>query len=82
MKVILQADVKGHGKKGQLVNVSDGYARNFLLPKNLAVEANNANLNEACFLKRYKNLLKTVNIQILPLEYMLHYTRIVHYCTY
>lgn len=45
MKVILQADVKGHGKKGQLVNVSDGYARNFLLPKNLAVEANNANLN-------------------------------------
>ena len=44
--------------------------------------ANNANLNEACFLKRYKNLLKTVNIQILPLEYMLHYTRIVHYCTY
>lgn len=45
MKVILQADVKGQGKKGQLVNVSDGYARNFLFPKGLAVEANNANLN-------------------------------------
>lgn len=39
MKVILQADVKGSGKKGQLINVSDGYARNFLLPKGLAIEA-------------------------------------------
>ncbi len=45
MKVILQADVKGQGKKGQLINVSDGYARNFLLPKGLAVEANSENLN-------------------------------------
>ena len=40
MKVILQQDVKGQGKRGQLVNVSDGYARNFLFPKNLAVPAN------------------------------------------
>ena len=39
MKVILQQDVKGHGKKGQMVDVSDGYARNFLLPRKLAVEA-------------------------------------------
>ena len=39
MKVILQQDVKGQGKKGQLVEVSDGYARNFLLPRKLAVEA-------------------------------------------
>lgn len=39
MQVILLEDVKGHGKKGQLVNVSDGYARNFLFPKNLAKEA-------------------------------------------
>lgn len=46
MKVILLADVKGHGKKGELCNVSDGYARNFLFPKNLAVEANNAALAE------------------------------------
>ena len=36
MKVLLLQDVKGHGKKGDIVNVSDGYARNFLLPKNLA----------------------------------------------
>lgn len=45
MKVILQQDVKGHGKRGQLVEVSDGYARNFLFPKKLAVESNAANLN-------------------------------------
>ncbi|WHH57555.1 50S ribosomal protein L9 [Petroclostridium sp. X23] len=45
MKVILQADVKGQGKKGDLVNVSDGYARNFLFPKGLAIEANKANMN-------------------------------------
>ena len=45
MKVILQADVKGKGKKGELVNVSDGYARNFLFPKKLAVEATSDNLN-------------------------------------
>ena len=40
MKVILQQDVKGQGKKGQMIEVSDGYARNFLLPRKLAVEAN------------------------------------------
>ena len=45
MQVILQQDVKGKGKKGQLVNVSDGYARNFLLPKKLAVIATAENLN-------------------------------------
>ncbi len=45
MKVILTQDVKGQGKKGQLINVSDGYARNFLLPKGLAQEATNSNLN-------------------------------------
>ena len=39
MKVILQQDVKGQGKKGQMVEVSDGYARNFLLAKKLAVMA-------------------------------------------
>ena len=47
MKVILLADVKGQGKKDQIINVSDGYARNFLLPKKLAVEANAKALNEA-----------------------------------
>ena len=45
MKVILQKDVKGQGKKGQLVEVSDGYARNFLLPKKLAVPATADNIN-------------------------------------
>ncbi len=46
MKVILQQDVKGQGKRGQLVTVSDGYARNFLFPKNLAVPANADNMNK------------------------------------
>ena len=45
MKVILQQDVRGQGKKGQLVEVSDGYARNFLLPKKLAVTATAENVN-------------------------------------
>jgi len=45
MKVILQQDVKGQGKKGQLVEVSDGYARNYLLPRKLAVSATAGNLN-------------------------------------
>ena len=47
MKVILNADVKGQGKKGQIINVSDGYARNFLFPKKLAKEATADNLNVA-----------------------------------
>ena len=47
MKFILNADVKGKGKKGDIVNVSDGYARNFLFPKNLAKEATAQNLNAA-----------------------------------
>lgn len=46
MKVILLQDVKGHGKKGQLVDASDGYARNFLIPKKLAVEATAQNMSE------------------------------------
>lgn len=46
MKVVLLADVKGLGKKGELCNASDGYARNFLFPKKLAVEADNGALNE------------------------------------
>lgn len=45
MKVILKQDVKGSGKKGQLIEVSDGYARNFLLAKGLAMEATAQNLN-------------------------------------
>lgn len=46
MKVILKADVKGQGKAGEMVNVSDGYARNFLFPKGLAVAADNQAVGE------------------------------------
>ena len=46
MKVILKADIKGVGKKDQVINASDGYARNFLFPKNLAVEANSENMSK------------------------------------
>ena len=46
MKVILKADLNGTGKAGDLVNISDGYARNYLLPRGLAMEADNKALNE------------------------------------
>ncbi len=46
MKVILKADVKSLGKKGELVNTRDGYARNFLFPRGLAVEANASAMND------------------------------------
>ena len=46
MKVILKQDVKGLGKKGELVNTSDGYARNFLFPRKLAAEANAQAMSE------------------------------------
>lgn len=46
MKVILQQDVKSLGKKGELVTTSDGYARNYLFPRNLAIEANSQAMTE------------------------------------
>ena len=46
MKVILTEDVKKLGKKGEIVDVSDGYARNYVIPKKLGVEANNKNMND------------------------------------
>lgn len=46
MKIILLEDVKALGKKGDIVDVSDGYARNFILPKKLGLEANNKNMND------------------------------------
>lgn len=46
MKVILLEDVKSLGKKGEIVNVNDGYARNYILPKKLGLEANGKNLND------------------------------------
>ena len=45
MKVILQQDVRGKGKKGQMIEVSDGYARNYMLPRKIAVEATPDNIN-------------------------------------
>ena len=57
MKVILTQDVKAQGKKGELIEVSEGYARNFLIPKKLAVEANAKNMAE------YKNAEKGKQIQ-------------------
>ena len=46
MKIILLEDVKSLGKKGEIVNVNDGYARNYVLPKKLGVEANSAHMND------------------------------------
>ena len=45
MKVILKQDIKGVGKKDQVINAADGYARNFLFPKNLAIPADAGNMN-------------------------------------
>ena len=45
MKVILKQDIKGVGKKDQVINAADGYARNFLFPKKLAVPADEGNMN-------------------------------------
>ncbi|MGI6665556.1 MAG: 50S ribosomal protein L9 [Christensenellaceae bacterium] len=52
MKVILQEDIKGKGKKGEVINVNDGYARNYLFPRNLAIEANKQNVNNANLTKQ------------------------------
>ena len=58
MKVILKENVKSIGKKDEIVNVSDGYARNFLFPKNLAVEANSSNLAKLKTKKDSENFKK------------------------
>lgn len=55
MKVILQEDIKKLGKKGDIVEVKEGYARNYLLPKKLAVEANQANMKELDRQKQIKS---------------------------
>ena len=46
MKVILKADIKGVGKKDEVINASDGHARNYLIPRGLAVEANSENMSK------------------------------------
>lgn len=63
MKVILNEDVKGKGKKGDIVNVNDGYARNYLLPRNLAKEATATNLNAAKVAKGAQEHKKAVEKQ-------------------
>ena len=58
MKVILTEDVKSLGKKGEIVNVSDGYARNFILKKNKGVEANGKNLNDLTTIRLHSSSMK------------------------
>ena len=61
MKVILLDNIKGVGKKDEIINASDGYARNFLFPKKLAVEANNENLSKLKSKKQSEQYKKDVD---------------------
>ena len=63
MKVILLADVKGVGKKGEVINASDGYARNFLLPRKMAQEATDANMNVLNLKKEAERRKKLAEIE-------------------
>lgn len=63
MKVILLEDVKSLGKKGQIVNVSDGYARNMILPKKLGVEATPKNLNDLKLQKANEEKVAKENLE-------------------
>ena len=63
MKVILLDNIKGVGKKDEIINASDGYARNYLLPKKLAVEANSENLSKLNNKKEAANYRKDVEKQ-------------------
>ena len=56
MKVILKADIKGLGKKGKICTVSDGYARNYLLPRGLAVEATEGNVQDLAHKQKQEEL--------------------------
>ena len=63
MKVILLQDVKSLGKKGEIVTVNDGYARNMILPKKLGVEANNKNLNDLKLQKAHEDKLAAQRLE-------------------
>lgn len=63
MKVILLEDVKSLGKKGEIVNVNDGYARNFILPKKLGLEATSKNLNDLKLQKNNQEKIAKENLE-------------------
>lgn len=63
MKVILLEDVKSLGKKGEIVDISDGYARNFILPKNKGIEATSANLNSLKLQKANEEKIALENLE-------------------
>lgn len=63
MKVILLEDVKSLGKKGEIVNVSDGYARNMILPKKLGVEATSKNLNDLKLQNQHEEKVAKENLE-------------------
>lgn len=63
MKVILLQDVKSLGKKGEIVNVNDGYARNFILPKKLGAEATGKNLNDLKLQKKNEEKVAQENLE-------------------
>ena len=63
MKVILLEDVKSQGKKGQIINVSDGYARNMLFPKNLAVDDTPKNINDLKLQKAHEEKVAKENLE-------------------
>ena len=77
MKVILLEDVKALGKKGEIVNVSDGYARNMILPKKLGLEATPKNLNDLKLQKaneeKVAQLIKNLNLYVVNRFYMKTY---------
>ncbi|MBR0515647.1 MAG: 50S ribosomal protein L9 [Eubacterium sp.] len=62
MKVILLEDVKALGKKGQIVDINDGYARNFVLPKKLGIEATPKNLNDLKLKKQHDDKVAAENL--------------------
>lgn len=63
MKVILLQDVKSLGKKGEIVSVNDGYARNFILPKKLGIEANSKNMNDLKLQKSNQEKIAKENLE-------------------
>lgn len=63
MKVILLQDIKGVGKKDQIINANEGYAKNFLFPKNLAVEANKGNVNHLDNVKKNEEARKQAELE-------------------